>query len=98
MYLYIQLMLIFAIVPSIILLYLNRDVIKIKSLFISMFVLFIIGVVWDQIAIRTEIWYFSQDEISGNLFKMPYEEYLFIIFLPLLVINIYIFIEKKIKG
>ena len=98
MYLYIQLMLVFAVAPSVILLYLNRDKINFKCLFISLLILFIIGVIWDQISVRTGIWHFSQNEIIGNFLGMPIEEYLFIIFIPLLAINIYILVEKSIKG
>ena len=91
-------MLVFAVTPSVILLYLNRDKINFKYLFISLLILFIIGVIWDQISVRTGIWHFSQNEIIGNFLGMPIEEYLFIIFIPLLAINIYILVEKSIKG
>jgi hypothetical protein len=37
---------------------------------------------------------FSQDEIVGNLFGLPIEEYLFFLFVPLLSINIYLFVEE----
>jgi lycopene cyclase domain-containing protein len=39
------------------------------------------------------LWVFSQDEIIGNLFGLPIEEYLFFLFVPLLSINIYLLIE-----
>lgn len=96
MYLYIQLLIIFAVAPSIILLYLNRDKIQLKSLLISLIILFIIGVIWDQISVRAGIWHFSEKEIIGNFLGMPIEEYIFMIFVPLLIINVYIFIEKTI--
>lgn len=97
MYHYIALMLIFAIIPSLILLYLLRDIIIFKNLAISLFILFVIGVIWDQISVRMGIWSFSQDKILGNLFGIPIEEYLFIIFVPLLVITVYTFINKFMK-
>jgi lycopene cyclase domain-containing protein len=40
------------------------------------------------------IWSFSQDKIVGNLFGIPIEEYLFIIFVPLLTITVYTLIVK----
>jgi hypothetical protein len=40
------------------------------------------------------LWSFSQNEIVGSLFGLPIEEYIFFIFVPLLSINIYLFIEK----
>jgi len=93
-YSYIGLMLIFAIIPSLILLYLLRDRINFKNLGLSLFILFVIGVIWDQISVRLGIWSFSQDKIIGNLFGIPLEEYLFIIFVPLLVITVYTLINK----
>ena len=85
---YIGLMLVFAIIPSLILLYLLRDRIKLKKLAVALFLLFIVGVIWDQISVRLGIWSFSQDKILGNLFGIPIEEYLFIIFVPLFTITI----------
>jgi len=91
---YIGLMLVFAIIPSLILLYLLRGRIKLKNLAIALFLLFIVGVIWDQISVRLGIWSFSQDKILGNLFGIPIEEYLFIIFVPLFAITIYTLINK----
>ena len=87
-------MLIFAIIPSLILLYLLRDRINFKNLVICLFILFIVGVIWDQISVRLGIWSFSQDKTLGNLFGIPIEEYLFFIFVPLLVITVYTLINK----
>ena len=94
MYTYLLLMIIFAIIPSIILLYFLRDRINFKKLGISLFVLFIIGVIWDQISVRLGIWSFSNDKIMGNIFGIPIEEYIFFIFVPLLVITVYNLINK----
>ena len=94
MYEYLILMLVFAIIPSTILLFFLRDKIKIKNLLISLFILFILGVIWDQISVRLGIWSFSQSKIIGNLFGIPVEEYIFIIFVPLLAITIYTLINK----
>ena len=94
MYEYILLMLIFAIIPSLILLYALRDKINFKNLGITLFILFIIGVIWDQISVRLGIWSFSQDKIIDNLFGIPIKEYIFIIFVPLLTIMLYILVTK----
>lgn len=93
-YTYIGLMLLFAIIPSIILAYLLRDKIKFKNLIITLLILFIIGVIWDQISVRIGIWSFSQDKILGNLFGIPIEEYIFVIFVPLLSISVYMLVKK----
>jgi len=91
---YIILMSIFAIIPSLFLLYILRDKINFKNLGIALFILFIIGIIWDQLSLRFGIWSFSSDKIIGNLFGLPIEEYIFIIFVPLLAIMIYIFVTK----
>ncbi len=92
---YIGFLLIFAIIPSLLLLYFLRDKINFKNLLISLKFLFIIGVIWDQISVRTDIWSFSDDKIIGNFLGIPIEEYLFVIFVPLLVITVYTLINKK---
>lgn len=56
-------MLLFTIIRPIILGYYLRDKIKFKNLIITLFILLIIGVVWDQLSVRMGIWSFSQDKI-----------------------------------
>jgi lycopene cyclase domain-containing protein len=97
MYEYVLLMIIFAITPSLILLYLFRDKINIKILAITLFTLFILGIIWDFISVKLGIWNFTEDKIIGILFGMPIEEYLFMIFVPLLVITVYTAIETILK-
>ena len=65
---YIILMSVFAIIPSLFLLYILRNKINFKNLGISLFILFIIGIIWDQLSVRFGIWSFSSDKIVGNLF------------------------------
>jgi lycopene cyclase domain-containing protein len=93
MYLYLQLLCIFVVVPNIILLYVNRKKIHLKALCIALLVLFLIAVLWDQVSVRMGLWIFSQSEILWDLFGLPIEEYLFFLFVPLLSINIYLLIE-----
>ena len=91
-------MVFFAIIPSLILLYINRERWNWKNLGLALIILFFIGVIWDQISIRAGIWSFSEDEVIGYIFGMPIEEYLFMIFVPLLVINVYLLVEKRGKS
>jgi lycopene cyclase domain-containing protein len=65
-----------------------------KILLLSLFILFLIAILWDQLSVRLGLWSFSQNEIIGSLFGLPIEEYLFFIFVPLLSVNIYLLIEK----
>lgn len=93
MYLYFQLLCVFVIIPNIVLLYLNRKHIHWKSLVVALLLLFFIAVVWDQLSVRMGLWVFSQEEIVGNLFGLPIEEYIFFLFVPLLCINIYLLVN-----
>jgi len=98
MYLYLQLLCIFVILPNIILFYFNRKKIHLKTMLLSLFILFLIAILWDQLSVRMGLWSFSQNEILGSLFGLPIEEYLFFIFVPLLSINIYLLIEKILSN
>jgi lycopene cyclase domain-containing protein len=93
MYLYLQLLCIFVIIPNTVLLYLNRKHIHWKSLGVALLLLFFIAVVWDQLSVRLGLWVFSKEEIVGNLFGLPIEEYIFFLFVPLLCINIYLLVN-----
>jgi len=68
MYLYLQLLCVFVILPNIALLFLNRKRIHLKSLGVALLMLFFIAVLWDQLSVRMGLWVFSQNEIVGNLF------------------------------
>ena len=90
-------MLIFAIIPSVILLIYLKDRINFKRLLLALFILFIIGFIWDQLSVKLGIWDFTQDKIIGNVLGIPIEEYIFFIFVPLLVIMVYTLINKDNK-
>ncbi|MBN2600173.1 MAG: lycopene cyclase domain-containing protein [Candidatus Thermoplasmatota archaeon] len=94
MYLYLQLLCIFVIIPNIVLLYLNRKYIHWKSLGVALLLSFFIAVVWDQLSVRLGLWVFSHEEMVGNLFGLPIEEYIFFLFVPLLCINIYLLVDR----
>jgi lycopene cyclase domain-containing protein len=98
MYLYLQLLVIFVIIPNGILVYLNRKDISLRVLLLSLGVLFCIAVLWDQLSVRMGIWSFSVNEIVGAVFGLPVEEYLFFFFVPLFSINIFVFIESIVDG
>jgi lycopene cyclase domain-containing protein len=94
MYLYLQLLIIFVIIPNVILLYVNRKELSLKTLLISLIILFCIAVLWDQLSVRMGIWSFSPEEIVGTVFGLPVEEYVFFLFVPLLSINIFVLMGK----
>jgi lycopene cyclase domain-containing protein len=97
MYLYLQLLVIFVIIPNAVLLYVNRKEIAVRTLLLSLGILFCIAVLWDQLSVRMGIWSFSQNEIVGSVLGLPVEEYLFFLFVPLLSINIFVLIDTLLK-
>jgi len=97
MYLYLELLIVFVIIPNGILLYVNRKAITLRTLLLSLLILFLIAVLWDQLSVRLGIWSFAQNEIVGSVFGLPVEEYLFFLFVPLLSINIYVLMENRLK-
>jgi lycopene cyclase domain-containing protein len=97
MYLYLQLLVIFVIIPNAVLLYVNRKEIAVRTLLLSLGILFCIAVLWDQLSVRMGIWSFPQNEIVGSVLGLPVEEYLFFLFVPLLSINIFVLIDTLLK-
>jgi lycopene cyclase domain-containing protein len=95
MYLYLELLVLFVVIPNIILVYLNRGRLRPRALLSSLLLLFVIAVVWDQLSVRLGIWTFAQDQIVGSFLGLPVEKYLFFVFVPLLSINIYVLLESK---
>jgi lycopene cyclase domain-containing protein len=94
MYLYLQLLFIFVIIPNVLLLYVNRKMIHLKTLSISLLMLFLIALFWDQLSVLQGLWTFSENEMIGFVFGLPIEEYLFFFFVPLLCINVYLCMER----
>jgi lycopene cyclase domain-containing protein len=97
MYLYLALLTVFVVVPNVILVYLNRRRLRVRTLLPALLILFIIAIIWDQVSVRLGIWSFSQKEIVGSFLGLPIEEYLFFIFVPLLSINVYLLVETAWK-
>lgn len=58
--------------------------------------LFLVGVVWDHIAIGRGHWYFGEQYLLGpRIGLMPIEEYGFTLIMPYFVLVLYKWIEKK---
>ena len=94
MYLYIILLTLFVVIPNIILLYVNRRRLRWNTLLLSLVILFVVAIVWDQLSVRLGIWSFAQNQIIGTFLGLPIEEYLFFIFVPLLSINVFLLVER----
>ncbi len=87
MYSYVLWLLIFAVLPVIVLFFLNFDLFKAykKVLIFTLFGSLMFAIVWDFLAIKTRIWYFTKPHILGIYFlNLPIEELIFITFESLL--------------
>jgi len=58
-------------------------------------VLYVIGVVWDAVAVTQGWWTFSEEGILGLKLILPIEEYIFMFTIPLLCISVYETIRQK---
>ena len=68
MHLCLQLLCIFVILPNIVLLYLNRKRIHLKTMFVSLLVLFLIATLWDQLSVHMGLWtFFTKGNIRERL-------------------------------
>ena len=85
----------FLIIPSIILFLKFKD--KRKKMLISVFILFIIGLAWDYVALYYGLWVWNEKEIIGAIFGLPIDDYIFMFFAPLLGVGIYELVGNAIK-
>lgn len=99
MYLFITLLAFFAIIPSMVLLAINWKNINKGTLAIVIGILFVIGIVWDWIAVDHGVWTFFSGELIGIFIGiLPLEEYIFIAFVSLLAINAFVFAVNANKA
>lgn len=61
-----------------------------KERIIIPIIFFIIGVIWDSVAVANGHWYFNYDNLIGiKIGLLPLEEYLFFLILPYFLLTIY---------
>lgn len=69
-----------------------------KERFIVTFVFFVVGVLWDHLAIFRGHWEFQGKGLIGiKIGLMPLEEYLFIIIIPFWILTVYKLLDKKVE-
>jgi lycopene cyclase domain-containing protein len=69
-----------------------------KERIIVTLIFFVIGVLWDHLAIWRGHWNFSGQKLLGiTIGLMPLEEYLFILIIPFWILTVYKVLDKKLK-
>ncbi len=67
-----------------------------KQAIITILVFFIVGVIWDTLAIARGHWLFPPEHTTGWVIgKMPFEEYLFMLIQPYFVLVIFSIIKDR---
>lgn len=87
-------LIVICIIPSFIILFYRRELIK--PILIGIPFALILGTIWDYIAISRKWW--SYENVIGIYFlKIPIEDYLFFIFVPIMCVCVYDSIRRRIK-
>lgn len=96
MYEYLVTMLVFT-VPFLIMSILKR---RIKSYIRALALLFVFGMVWDSVSVAVfHLWYWNESTLVGVWIGcLPLEEYLFMILVPIAVLEVFSLTKKKVKG
>ena len=59
---------------------------------------FMVGIIWDTIAVINGHWYFNEDNLVGiKIGVLPIEEYLFFLIIPYFIVVLYKILKQKIK-
>ena len=59
---------------------------------------FIVGVIWDSLAIWRDHWIYPSGTLGIVIGLMPVEDYLFILVVPYFILTIYKLIDSKFRG
>ena len=95
---YLIILLLAPIIPALIFLSLTRGVINWSALIVSVFIIFILGMVGDYMGITRSIWSFtagSGKTLGIQFFSIPIEDFMLAIFVPLWTIGLYEFLKNR---
>ena len=72
---------------------------RIKSYIRALALLFVFGVVWDSISVAVfHLWYWNVNSLIGVwIGYLPLEEYLFIILVPIAVLEVFFLMQRKLS-
>lgn len=80
---------IFLVLPSVFFLFRREEKLDEKRLLVVLLLSLFVGVIWDTIATRLNIWSFPLESVSGSVLGLPVEEYVFYVGFPVVVLGIY---------
>lgn len=82
------------ILPSIFFLFRKESDLDRKKILVISVIAIILGLIWDHVAIRLQIWDFPKENVTGWFLGIPIEEYVFAICFPTIVLGIYTSLPK----
>lgn len=91
---YTQWAIILLILPSIFFIIAEKRKLNFKKLAVISGIGVLMGIIWDTIAIRMNIWNFPKESVIGWLLGIPIEEYVFAVCFCIVVIGIYTSLPK----
>ncbi len=98
---YLNILIVFAIAPSIIFLFFSRKSIAWRAFILGGSFVATLGIVADYIGLYRNLWFFSKEEskmLGIWLWGVPLEDFIFVIILPILVISVYEFTKKYVVN
>jgi lycopene cyclase domain-containing protein len=95
MYKYLITLLIFAIIPGIYFFIRFKE--HRKPMIYTILILAVVFIVWEYIAMYYNLWSWNDAEIIGRIFGLPIDEFLYMIFVPLMGFGLYEYVKKYLK-
>ena len=69
-----------------------------RERFLIPLILFVVGTVWDTVAVMNGHWYFNETNLIGlKIGVLPLEEYVFFLVIPYFIVVLYKVLKLKIK-
>jgi len=73
----------------------NKDKFRLKGIIVLVLIAVIYTTPWDSFIIKNGIWYYDENKILGTIFRIPIEEYLFMIVQTIISSMLYCIVQKN---
>ena len=73
----------------------SKNKFRLKGIIILVLIAVIYTTPWDSFIIKNGIWYYDENKILGTIFRIPIEEYLFMIVQTLISSMLYCIVQKN---
>ena len=96
MYEYLITLLVFAIIPGIYFFIKFKE--KRKVMIFSIGILAAVFIIWEYTALYYDLWSWNDDKLLGRIFGLPIDEFLYIVFVPLMGFGVYESVNKYLQN